>query len=429
MIEESILFKPWKIGPLAIPGRVCKTATSETRATEDGFVTDELLDFYEPIARAGTPMIITGNLYITEEGKSTYRMCGADGPNKVAGLKRLSGMVHGHGGTLFGQINHCGRQVFAKAMGLSSALSASDVMEKAMGTKPRPMTVAEIRETVSAFAVSAECCMEAGFDGVQIHAGHGYLINQFLSPYTNRRKDDYGGNFHNRMRFLLDVYKAIRERVGERFPLIVKIGGADALPGRAGLTTVDLVEVARVLQEEGLDGVEVTVGHYESGFPMIRGTFGDFFKGLMDEGIGWQLPPGRRMGVKAFHPFLSFVFDRMWPHREGFNTHYASEFKKTLSIPVICVGGFLTRSAAEYAVRNGMCDAVSVGRAMIADPYLYRHFRENTKGPECSFCNGCIARAGRLKLDCYDEDIRKEKDLMLEEEKGVYETVAADAAL
>jgi 2,4-dienoyl-CoA reductase-like NADH-dependent reductase (Old Yellow Enzyme family) len=413
MAEDSVLFTPFKIGRLEVPGRVCKTATSETRASEDGFVTDELLDFYEPIARAGTPMIITGNLYVTAEGKSTYRMCGADGKDKVPGLKRLSSLVHGHGGVLFGQINHCGRQVFAEAMGLSSAVSASDVREKVMGTKPRPMSVREIRETVEAFAVSAECCMEAGFDGVQIHAGHGYLINQFLSPYTNRRRDEYGGSFGNRMRFLLEVYRAVRERVGGDYPLIVKIGGSDALPGRAALTTAELVETARILEEEGLDGVEVTVGHYESGFPMIRGTFGDFFKGLMDEGIGWQLSPVRRFGVTAFRPFLSFFFDRVWPHSEGFNTRYSYEFKKTLTIPVICVGGFLTRDVAENAVKTGQCDAVSVGRAMIADPYLYRHFIDNTKGPECTFCNGCIARAGRLPVDCYDTEVRKEKDLML----------------
>ncbi len=417
MTENGILFTPFKIGSLTISGRVCKTATSETRATEDGFVTDELLDFYEPIARAGTPMIITGNLYVAEEGKSTFRMCGADGPDKVTGLKRLADLVHSHGGAVFGQINHCGRQVFAKAMGLSSAVSASDVREKVMGTKPRPMTADEIRATVTAFAASAQCCMDAGFDGVQIHAGHGYLINQFLSPYTNRRKDEYGGSFRNRMRFLLEVYRAIRERVGFHYPLIVKIGGADALPGRAGLTTGELVEITRILQEEGLDGVEVTVGHYESGFPMIRGTFGEFFKGLMDEGIGWQLPPGRRAGVRAFHPFLSYFFSRVWPHSEGFNTRYSLEFKKALSIPVICVGGFLSRNAAEHSVKYGMCDAVSVGRAMIADPCLYRHFRENVKGPECSFCNGCIARAGRLPVDCYDLDVRRARDSILEKER------------
>jgi 2,4-dienoyl-CoA reductase-like NADH-dependent reductase (Old Yellow Enzyme family) len=419
MTTENILFQPFALGSVTVNGRVCKTATSETRATEDGFVSDELLAFYEPIAKAGTPLIITGNLYVSQEGKSTYRMCGVDAPDKVPGLKRWADLVHRHGGLLFGQINHCGRQVFARAMGLKSAVSASNVMEKVMGTKPRPMTVPEIRESVAQFASSAHYCQEAGFDGVQIHAGHGYLINQFLSPYTNRRQDEYGGDFTKRMRFLLEVYRAVRERVGAAYPVIAKIGGSDALTGRPGLSTVELAEVARILQEEGLDGVEVTVGHYESGFPMIRGTFDDFFDGLMKEGIGWQLPFIRKMGVTLFHRPISLVFNRLWPHYEGFNTGYSREFRKKLTMPVICVGGFLTRQAASEAVSRGWCDAVSVGRAMIADPYLYVHFKKSLSGPKCTFCNGCIARAGRLPVECYDREVKAEKDRMLAEEKWV----------
>lgn len=416
MSAEDILFQPFTLGEMTVNGRVCKTATSETRATEDGFVSDELLAFYEPIALAKTPLIITGNLYISGEGKSTYRMCGADAPDKVPGLKQWADLAHGSGSRLFGQINHCGRQVFARAMGLKNAVSASNVTEKVMGTRPRPMTVDEIKETVRQFAASAQYCQEAGFDGVQIHAGHGYLINQFLSPYTNRRRDDYGGDFNKRLRFLLEVYRAVRERVGPDYPLIAKIGGADALTARAGLSTAELAEISRILQEEGLDGVEVTVGHYESGFPMIRGTFDDFFKALMKEGIGWQLPFIRKIGVTLFRYPIAFLFNRIWPHYEGFNTGYSREFKKSLTMPVICVGGFLTRQAAADAVNRGWCDAVSVGRAMIADPYLYAHFRKNVSGPKCSFCNGCIARAGRLPVDCYDQEVKAEKDRMLAEE-------------
>ena len=417
MDADDILFQPFTLGKLVVDGRVCKTATSETRASADGFVTDELLAFYEPIARAGTPLIISGNLFVSREGKSTYRMCGADAPDKVPGLKRWADLVHGHGGKLFGQINHCGRQVFAKAMGLKRAVSASNVTEKVMGTRPRPLTVEEIKTVVRQFAASAQYCREAGFDGVQIHAGHGYLINQFLSPYTNRRRDEYGGNFDKRLRFLLDVYRAVRERVGPDYPLIAKIGGADALTARAGLNTAELAEIARILQEEGLDGVEVTVGHYESGFPMIRGRFDDFFKGLMKEGIGWQLPLVRKTGVTLFRRPISLIFNRIWPHYEGFNTGYSRAFKKKLKIPVICVGGFLTRPAAAEAVRQGWCDAVSVGRAMIADPYLYAHFKMNVSGPKCTFCNGCIARAGRLPVDCYDKKVKEEKDRVLAQEK------------
>ena len=404
MQSPSILAKPLKIGKLTAAGRVFKTATSETRATEDGFVSEELLEFYKPIAQAGTPLIITGNLYVTEEGKSTYRMCAADNMDKMEGLSRWAGLVHEQGGLLFGQINHCGRQVMARAMGLDSAVSASDVGEKVMGVKPRPLSRQEIRHVVEAYVHSAEICEQAGFDGVQIHAGHGYLINQFLTPYTNRRNDEYGGSFVKRLRLLLEIYWGIRERTS--LTVIMKINGADYLPGRQGLSTAQLTEAARILQDEGVDAVEVTVGHYESGFPMIRGNFGPFFKGLMEEGIGPQLPWFRRFGVTCFRHPLAFIFGRIWPAQEGFNLHYARAFKKKLNIPVICVGGFLTREHMEQAIDSGACDAVSVGRAMIADPYLFRNVLNGENGPKCSFCNACIARAGRLPVDCYDPEVK-----------------------
>ena len=408
--ESRLLFSPLSIGKLTVPARLFKTATSETRASADGFVTDELLAFYEPIAKAGTPLIITGNLYVTNEGKSTYRMCGADHDDKIPGLARWADLVHSYGGALFGQINHCGRQVMARAMGLTSAVSASDVREKVMGTKPRPLTVAEIRETVKAYAKSAEICQKAGFDGVQLHAGHGYLVNQFLTPYTNRRTDEYGGTFFKRLRFLLEVYWAVRERCGADYPVILKLNGEDALPGRRGLTGKELVDVAKILESEGLDAVEITVGHYESGFPMIRGTFDEFFKGLMTEGIGDQLPWFQRTGVKAFGPAMAAGFNFLWPPREGFNTAHAARFKKALKIPVICVGGFISGEKMEESIKAGRCDAVSSARAMIADPELFRHIKEGTQGPQCDWCNACIARAGRLPVDCYNKKVKPEQE-------------------
>lgn len=404
--DSRLLFSPLLIGKLQVPARLFKTATSETRASADGFVTDELLAFYEPIAKAGTPLIITGNLYVTQEGKSTFRMCGADNEDKISGLARWADLVHSHGGALFGQINHCGRQVMARAMGLESAVSASDVREKVMGTKPRPLTVAEIRETVKAYARSAEICQKAGFDGVQLHAGHGYLVNQFLTPYTNRRTDEYGGSFFKRLRFLLEVYWAVRERCGADYPVILKLNGADALPGRRGLTGKELVDVARILESEGLDAVEITVGHYESGFPMIRGTFDEFFKGLMSEGIGDQLPWVQRTGVKAFGPMIATGFNFLWPPKEGFNTLHAARFKKAIKIPVICVGGFISGEKMEESIKAGRCDAVSSARAMIADSELFRHVKDGVKGPQCDWCNACIARAGRLPVDCYNKKVK-----------------------
>jgi 2,4-dienoyl-CoA reductase-like NADH-dependent reductase (Old Yellow Enzyme family) len=404
---------------------VFKSATSETRASEEGFVTDELLAFYEPLALARTPLMITGNLYYDPSGRSTHRQCGADADDKIPGLRRWAELARVHGSKLFAQLNHCGRQVLPRGMGLERAVSASAVSEKIMGTKPRPLRSAEIRSLVAAHAAAAGRCQEAGFDGVQIHAAHGYLVNQFLTPYTNRRTDAYGRDAGGRLRFLLEVYRATRARVGPGFPLIAKINGSDWLPGRRGLGTEELVAVARALEGEGIDGFEVSVGHYESGFPMIRGTFGGFLDGMLREGLGSELPRSRRWGIRASRPLLAFAFDRLWPHREGFNLGYTARFKAALSVPVLCVGGFRTRRAMASAIRDGACDAVSCARAMIADPFLYQHLLAGEPGPRCDVCNACIARAGRLPVDCYHPAVGRAKARMLEEREALAGSGAA----
>lgn len=409
----SILFEPFSLGPLRLRGRVFKTATSETRATAEGFVTDSLLAFYEPIARAGTPLIITGNMYPSRQGKSTPLQAGADHDDKIPGLRRWADLVHRHGGALLAQLNHAGRQVFPASLGADRAVAPSDVREKVMGTRPTALTFSEVREVVESFAAAAARCREAGFDGVQIHAAHGYLVNQFLTPYTNRRKDEYGGSFANRMRLLIEIYRAVRARVDAGCAVIIKLNGSDYLPLRRGLRTDELIEIARVMQEEGLDAVEISVGHYESGLPMVRGTFNRYFPGVLDEGMGVHMSKLRRTAMRITRPLATAAFNLVWPHTQGFNLRYARRFKAALSMPVICVGGFQTREVMEQTLADGLCDAISCGRTMIADPLLYRHLRDGTTGPRCVFCNACVARVGGRPVDCYHPEVGPAKDLML----------------
>lgn len=408
----SILFQPLRLGRLEIGGRVVKTATAETRATDAGFVSDELIAFYEPMAAAGTPLIVTGNMFVRRDGQSTPRQIGADDDDKIPGLARLTAAVHGHGSAIMAQLSHCGRQVVPPYVGRDEAVSASDVRDLSTGTLPRPLTIPEIRRIVDDFGEAARRCQDAGFDGVQIHGAHGYLIAQFLTPHTNRRTDEYGGSLQNRTRLLREVHRSIRDRVGEDFPVILKINGSDWLPLRDGLGTDELVEVARVMEREGIDAVEVSVGHYESGFPVVRGRFWRCLRGMAD-GSGRHLPRPWRVAFSVFWPLMALASNLIWRPREGFNLDYARRFKAALSIPVLCVGGFLTREAMEAAIEDGLCDAVSCGRAFIADPFLYRHLREGVSGPRCVSCNGCVGTIGSEALDCVDPRVRREKDAML----------------
>ena len=415
--SEDMLFSPIRIGSLELPARLFKTATAETRADDDGFVTDAVIDFYEPIARGGTPLIITGNIYISRQAKSAPHQLGADDDAKIPGLKRLVDTAHAHGSRIFAQLNHCGRQVVPDFVGAGEVVSASDVKDLLTGTRPRAVSVDEIDAIARDFAAAAARCQQAGFDGVQMHAANGYLLSQFLTPYTNRRHDDYGGTTERRTRFARQVFRTIRERVGPDFPVIMKMNGADRLPLRDGLKTEELVAVASLMQAEGIDAIEISVGHYESGFPMVCGTFFRCLRNMV-HGSMRHLPFLRRTFMRLFWPLVAMVSNLLWKGREGFNLDYTPAFKRQLDIPVICVGGFRTRAAMEHALRSGLCDAVSAGRPFIADPFLFRHLRDNEPGPRCVDCNACVGHLGAQAADCYHPRVRAEKHAMLARQTG-----------
>jgi 2,4-dienoyl-CoA reductase-like NADH-dependent reductase (Old Yellow Enzyme family) len=410
------LTTPLKIGSLEVAGRLFKSATGETRASEDGFVTDELLEFYEPIAIGGTPLIITGNAYISRAGQGVVRELAADSDDKIPGLTELADLVHEHGSTIFGQINHCGRQ----GPKHGDPVSASDVREPTTGTQPRPLRTDEIAQVVADYAAATERLQRAGFDGVQLHMAHGYLISQFLTPHTNRRTDEYGGSFDGRLRFAREVLAAVRDRVGPDFPVIAKLNGHDKLAFRDGLETDELVRVARVLEEDGLDAVEISCTHYESGMFLVRGRFGELFKGL-GKGVFKDMPPARKRGFALMRPLLTAYGNLAWRYSEGFNLEYAREFTQALSIPVISVGGWQHREAMEQAMSTGGCDAVSAGRSFIADPLFFRHAVESGgPNPACVFCNACVAYTGEAPLNCFEPLVRAKRDEVLREEIDWY---------
>lgn len=400
-------FSPLPIGSMTLPARVFKTATSETCATEDGEVSDLLLDFYDPIAQAGTPLIITGAIYVSADGKAANYQLGADNDVRKQGLNRLTDRVHVYGGRIIAQLNHAGRQMIPSALGLGAAVSSSAVYEWSLGTRPRQLDEPEIRRISAAFADAARRCQEAGFDGIQLQAAHGYLISQFLTPHTNRRRDDYRVTPQGQSKFLIEVYETVRKAVGKDFPVLLKINGDDALILGRGLGTDALVETAHTMQERGVAAIEVSVGHYVSLFPGFRGRFTEYLRDFLDVGVGAQLPPLQKHGMKIGRPLLGALLNLWRPARQGFNLQYAKRFKARLSIPVICVGGFHELDEINRAIGAGECDAVSIGRAMIADPSFYRNLRVGTSGPKCDYCNRCLAVAGTRRIDCYNDAVRR----------------------
>ncbi|MCG7204772.1 NADH:flavin oxidoreductase [Streptomyces arenae] len=409
------LATPLNIGSMTVAGRLFKSATSETRASADGFVTDELLAFYEPMAEAGTPLIVTGNLYVSPQGKSAGRQAGIDADDKLPGLREWTGLARRHEVRIVAQLNHGGRQIAEAAPGADRIVSASDVREPLYGTKPSPLRSDEMPGVVESFVAAGERAREAGFDGVQIHAAHGYLLSQFLTPHTNHRTDAYGGSLDNRARLLVEVLKGLRARLGDDYPVLVKINGTDDLPFRRGATTEELVRVAVRLQDEGVDAVEISRGHYESWPGMIQGKYRGFIRTSLAQGAGQHLSGRRRAATLAVAPVVERVAERLRPPLEGFNLPQAEHFTRALDVPVICVGGFHTRTGMEAAIGGGRTDAVSAARAMIADPHLYRNvLGDVAERPVCGYCNGCIARFSGLPVDCYSDEIRRDRDVMIE---------------
>jgi 2,4-dienoyl-CoA reductase-like NADH-dependent reductase (Old Yellow Enzyme family) len=195
----------------------------------------------------------------------------------------------------------------------------------------------------------------------------------------------------------------------------MKMNGDDDLILRDGLKTPELVEVAVIMEREGVDAVEITVGHYESGFCMARGKFQMCMRNMVDGALK-HVPPARRWFFRTFRPLIALGANLLWSPYEGFNLQYARHFKQRLRIPVICVGGFRSRVAMESAIAEGGCDAVSSGRAFIADPHLYRHLRDGVPGPRCVECNACIGHLGSQPAECYHPLVKAEKDAMLARE-------------
>ncbi|BBZ56725.1 MULTISPECIES: NADH:flavin oxidoreductase [Mycolicibacterium] len=407
---------PLQIGTMNVPGRLYKSATSETRASDDGYVTSDLLDFYRPMVAAGTPLIVTGNLYVSRQGQSAGRQAGIDTDDKIDGLAQWADLAHSGGTKLIAQLNHGGRQM-AKAQPRERIVSASNIREPMYGCKPTPLRGDELPGIVDSFVRAAGRAVQAGMDGLQIHAAHGYLLSQFLTPHTNRRTDEYGGSLENRARLLLDVLKAVRAEVGDAFPILVKMNGTDDLPFRRACATAELVQVARWLQDSGADAIEISRGHYESWPGMVQGNYRGFVYNPVTRGPLASVSRLRKAAMLAAAPVAERIAGQLRPPAEGFNLEFATQFTDAVSIPVICVGGFHTKEGIERAISSGKVDAVSAARAFIADPLLYRNVvaAPSKEHPVCGYCNLCIASFSTTRIDCGSADVRTVRDRQIRE--------------
>ncbi|MCP4339154.1 MAG: NADH:flavin oxidoreductase [Desulfobulbaceae bacterium] len=367
------LFETTELNGMKIKNRFIRSATYEAMAELDGTVKDQLCDYIEELSRAEVGLIISGHAHVIMEGQAGPRQMGIYSDAMIDGLKRMTSIVHQNGGVIAVQLAHAGQKGIAKAE--YAALGPSAIFEDGL-TKSGEMTAGDIKRTISAFGDAAERAIKSGFDAIQIHSAHGYLLSQFLSPHYNKRKDCYGGNLENRSRLLLEVYKEIRQRVGKSFPVMVKINSEDFL--KSGFTLEEMIEVSHMLEEHGMDAIEMSGGTFESG----------------------KLIPSRVGTSKS-------------EEREVYYRKAAEAFKKEIKLPLILVGGFLSFDIAEEVVASGLTDYVALSRPLIREPQLISRWAGGDRSKaKCISCNKCF------------RTLYKKEALHCAVEKGVLEKLA-----
>jgi 2,4-dienoyl-CoA reductase-like NADH-dependent reductase (Old Yellow Enzyme family) len=354
----SILFEPGNIAGLELKNRLVRSATAEKMCDQDGRPEQAMIDLYGELARGGVGLIVTGHAFVHGSGKAHPAMMGVHQDDLIPSLRALSEVVHREGGKVVMQINHAGREASEEVIG-RMPVAPSPVSRLKGGPRPHELTEADIEELLAAFARSAGRAKEAGFDGVQLHGAHGYLINQFCSPASNWRHDQWGGSAARRLRFLEEVAASVRDEVGGDYPLLIKLGIQDFV--RDGLTLDDGVEIVRHLADWGIDAVEISCG--------MGGT--------------------------------SSRKDILRPEDEAYFLPQARRAREVTDLPLILVGGMRSLRVMESILEEGTADFISMSRPLIREPDLPNQWREGrTERAACISCNNCWPGPGEYGIAC-----------------------------
>ena len=353
------LFSPVRIGSLLLTNRIVFAATSSELADREGFVTEDMAEYYAERGRGGAGLLVVEATYIDPRGKRLHHNAMLDEDRYIPGMRRLVEAIHATGASAALQLNDGGRESVPEVSGAPPrAPSAVPSRFTAVGDAvvPRELTVAEIRELVARFTDAALRAQAAGFDAIELHGAHGYLIGQFLSPESNRRQDDYGGDTRRRARFFVELVQAIKRELGRDYPVICRMNGRDLVPG--GLELDEAVEIGALLEAAGADSVSVSGGIHAS--------------------RPYAIIPG--MSVPR-----------------GCYAEYSEAFKRRLTVPIMAVGRINTPELAEEILATGRADLICLSRALLADPYFPAKARSGRldRIVPCIACNECIATIHR----------------------------------
>lgn len=317
----SYLLEPLQVGTLRLNNRLVMPPMATAKAESDGKVSQDILDYYKEKSEGGhVSLIIIEHSFVTPEGKASKNQLSVSDDNMIEGLRKLADIIHQNGSKAIMQLNHAGSAAEKEVIG-TMPVGPSAVINPRKGNVPRELTDKEIDDIIQAFYDAARRTKEAGFDGVEIHSAHGYLLNQFFSPLTNKRKDEYGGSIHNRIRIHLKVIEAVRSAVGNDFPILLRLGASDYMEG--GSTIEDSQIAAKEFEKAGIDILDISGGF--CGYVVLGRT------------------------------------------EQGYFAQLSESTKKVISIPVILTGGITEVKAAEQLLADGKADLIGVGRAIFKD--------------------------------------------------------------
>ena len=392
----SVLFKAKKIAGIEIKNRFVHSATYESMANPKGEVTDKLIRRYSRLAKGGVGLIIPGYCFVSPNGRAANFQTGIHNDRMIEGLKKLVNTVHSGGSKIVFQLVHAGRQTAKDTIGQTQLGPSRGPMDSIYMARPKEMTEDEIQDVISAFGSAAFRARTAGADGVQVHAAHGYLVNQFLSPFFNKRSDSWGGSDEKRFEFLKKVILEIKKNLSNHMMLLVKLNTQDFTP-KPGITFELARKYSEWLAKLPLDGLEVSCGTLSfSLFNMVRGDVPT--EELISKFPWWRKKLGKIMLKK-----MEGKFDL----EEGYNLEAAKLLKPAIGdIPLMVVGGMRKLDHMETVVENRYADFISMSRPFIKEPNIVNKFREG-KADEvsCVSCNKCFAGvANNMSVACYNKN-------------------------
>ena len=385
------LFEPVALGPLALKNRVIRAAAFEGMA--DGhLVTPALIHYHRQVAAGGVGLSTVAYAAVDRSGLSFPHQLWVR-PEAMEGLRALTAAIHEAGAKASIQLGHCGNMAKRSVAG-ERALAPSARLNLYGPVWPRAMTDADIARVVSRFGDAVALAIDAGFDAVELHAGHGYLISQFLSPLTNRRTDAYGGPLEGRLRFLREVMRAVRRAAGSRVAVLVKTNLHDGV--RGGVTLEEGIEVARALEQEGADALVLT-GGFVSRAPMA------IMRGAMP-----MAEMTRRMQpwwLKGFARAFGGALVPEVPYQDHYFLEEASAVRAAVRLPLVYVGGVASQASVDAVLARGF-DAIAMARALIREPDFVRRLeaeaqRRESSAARCDHCNHCAARIYTTSMACH----------------------------